>query len=317
MNASVPLEEALPWSVESHRVILINDSNETDGRFLLHALAKQNLGNPTNGNVLWLACGPVTDVQVATALKKNGCDIATLYLRSSLQTPKTSSLPLTIRSLTVDMASTCLQMSDEVTWNPDQFLRGWYKQVKSWVNEQSRKPCWVLLDDVSSLASVLGDPRLVHRFVHSLTALSNNNQGQSFGITIRCSNDVDQSLYKAKQLEDQNLKSAPLWVGFGGQCNNPQYKSIESAIPWERHLVDLADGIVDVVPLSSGYSREAHGRLIFTLHPSGRGWRNVAGDEGLKSSDSLTGFKINSTVNYCITDNGVRAIRLRGSTSKQ
>ena len=295
----------------------INDSNETDGRFLLHALAKQVLGSPVNGSVLWLACGPITDRQVATALKKNGCEVATLYLRGGMQSPEAASLPLAIRSLTTEIACAFTKNTNTIeSWNPERFLQGCYKQVKTWLKEQTRQPCWVLLDDVSSLATMLGDPRVVYRFVDSLNALPNKQNVKSFGLAIRCSNDFDQGVYKEKKLEDQNVNSAPLWVGFGGQCNNLQRDAVPTT-PWERHLVELADGIVDVVPLSSGYSREAHGRLVFTLHPSGRGWRNVEADDTPKSSDSLAGFATNSTVNYCITDNGVRAIRLRARTSRQ
>ena len=87
------------------------------------------------------------------------------------------------------------------------------------------------------------------------------------------------------------------WVGAGGSVQNDDN---EEKIPWERSLVQVADGIVDVVPLASGYTREAHGRLLFSEVPAGRGW-------GGRPTACI--FK------YCIADTKVLAIRIRGSSS--
>ena len=60
--------------------------------------------------------------------------------------------------------------------------------------------------------------------------------------------------------------------------------------PWERQLVEMADTVVDVVPLASGYSREVHGRLIFT---------SKVGPASLQD-----------VYNYCLTDTQALAIRI-------
>ena len=65
------------------------------------------------------------------------------------------------------------------------------------------------------------------------------------------------------------------------------------------------DTIVDVIPLISGYSREAHGRLVFSECPGGRGW----GDSSKQQPQSASWNKL--VINYSLNDNGVRAIRLR------
>jgi hypothetical protein len=68
----------------------------------------------------------------------------------------------------------------------------------------------------------------------------------------------------------------------------------------------MADGIVDVLPLASGYTREAHGKLLFTACPGGRGW----GDDSKGRSDGST-----LVFNYCLTDSKVQAIQIRGTLS--
>jgi hypothetical protein len=298
-STAVSMTDSLPWSTSVPRNILICDSIETDGRFLLHTLALQALAG--NNSILWLAGGPLTDRQVATALKKIGCDVATGYLRDNAKTQS-----LSIRSLSVEISSRITEEVDGSEWDAEVYLKQVYQQVKTWVQKQSQEdkcPCWVLLDDVSSLASILGD-RVVHCFIDSLSALSARMGECAFGVAIRCSHDVDQELIK-RQAENEN-KANTGWVGAGGLSliNNQR-----EWIPWERHLVELADGIVDVVPLTSGYSREAHGRLIFSETPGGRGW-----GEGTKQQQTTNAWN-NLVINYCITDNGVRAIRLRGATS--
>jgi hypothetical protein len=298
--SSVPLTEALPWSPKCNRKVLVCDSVETDGRFLLHTLCTQVLAG--NGRVLWLTGGPVTETQVATGLKKIGCDAATGYLRNG------ASPSLNIKSLAVEIATqTLVPVADQAAWNAEVYLKKIYQYIKTWIQQQddSKGPSWVLLDDVSALASLVGE-RLVYCFVDSLSALASRLGEHSFGLMIRCSHDVDQEFLKEQALNDNNTNSG--WVGAGGQSRDLQR---QEWIPWERHLVELADGIVDVVPLTSGYSREAHGRLIFSERPGGRGW-----GDGNTSGVQATSTPWNKLViNYCIQDNGVRAIRLRGTLS--
>jgi hypothetical protein len=299
--SSVPLTEALPWSPKCNRKVLVCDSVETDGRFLLHTLCTQVLAG--NGRVLWLTGGPVTETQVATGLKKIGCDAATGYLRNG------ASPSLSIKSLAVEIATQTLAADQDQAWNAEAYLKKIYLDIKTWVQQaqdHSKGPSWVILDDVSALASLLGE-RLVYCFVDSLSALASRLGEHSFGLMIRCSHDVDQEFLKEQALNDKNTN--PGWVGAGGQSRDLRR---EEWVPWERHLVELADGIVDVVPLTSGYSREAHGRLVFSERPGARGWS----DGNISSSAQVASTPWNKLViNYCIQDNAVRAIRLRGIVS--
>lgn len=92
---------------------------------------------------------------------------------------------------------------------------------------------------------------------------------------------------------------------------------------WERSLVELADGIIDVLPLPSGFARDVHGRLIFTERlGSALGWKHFKHMRNTGTSDTSAGNNTTSssthgnnfsttTVNYCCYDSGVRAIRLR------
>ncbi len=74
----------------------------------------------------------------------------------------------------------------------------------------------------------------------------------------------------------------------------------------------MADGIVDVLPLASGYTREAHGKLLFTACPGGRGWGDDSSKQGGGRTSTLSD---GSTLvfNYCLTDSKVQAIQIRGT----
>jgi hypothetical protein len=345
MNSTVPLDQALPWSPEVARKILVCDSFETDGRFLLHTLAAQVLNNNNNNNsknatttttssrVLWLSGSPITDRQVATAMKKIGCDAAAAYLRDP--SSSNSNKNLTIRPLATEIATQCLK--DE-NFDGEVFLKDVYKQVKTWLVQQQQqqqeqqqtetskdpRPCWIFVDDVSSLAAMLGDDAfLVYRFVDSLGALA--ARLGTFGMVIRCSHDLDHQTLHSKKQDSNNgddVQDNSGWMGAGGLAHKEQLKHNQQTwIPWERSLESCVDAIVDVVPLTSGYSREAHGRLVFSECPGGRGW----GDSSSISTHSSTSAKQQMTqgaswnfnkfvINYCLNDNGVRAIRLRGTS---
>jgi hypothetical protein len=301
-TTTVPLDEALPWSPSIPRTILVCDSIETDGRFVLYTLATQILKKQVCGRVLWLTGSPVTDRQVAMALKKSGCDVAAAYLRDASKSHQN----LKIQSLAADVATTLLSLEEEEEkeFDPETFLKQIYKQVKTWLQDgkSSEGLSWVLLDDVSSLAAIFGE-KIVFCFIDSLNALAMRWQGtNAFGMVIRCSHDLDQTLNKrATDIDEEKDQTG--WMGAGGLGHKQQLKHNQQHwIPWERSINESVDAIVDVVPLTSGYSREAHGRLIFSECPSGRGWG--APQKNTSSWNELV-------INYCLHDNGVRAIRLR------
>jgi hypothetical protein len=300
MNTTVPLGEALPWSSGLPRNILICDTVESDGRFVLHTMATQAL-KTNNCKLFWLACGPVTDRQIATALRKIGCDVAASYLRDTTASNKS----LKIKSLSNEIAAGVLSSN---TFDPQVWLRELYQEIKTWVkseNDGSRVPCWLFLDDISSLGTLLGES-LVFSFLDSLLSLASSSVDEGFGVAVRCSHDLDYALSKRAK-EEGNDNSG--WLGEGGVAHKQNLARHQSEwIPWERCIESQMDAIVDVLPLTSGYSREAHGRLIFSECPTGRGW-------GVESKTIVNpGARWNEfLINYCLNDNGVRAIRLRAT----
>jgi len=408
MNANtVPLQEVLPWSPEIPRNILICDSIETDGGFVLSTMVAQlfsssswslPLPSPSSASLttsatgynnrrhkiptraLWLSGNSSTERQVASTLKKMGCDVGAPYLRKEYSGDSN----LTIRSLAVEIADRILinqiegGIKSEMYGNEDKqmkypseyfdretYLKQIYEEIKAWINYNDDNaendnndsdftnhssvdekenlelgPSWVILDDVTALASILGET-LVYRFVESLVSLLcrqsiNDTSARSTkcGLIIRCSGDVDQMSYKIGNNEGNDHSG---WVGAGGLAHKKAFNDMTrlKLIPWERALEESVDAIVDVLPLSSGFSREAHGRLIFSETPNGRGWgrkfqqsnnksnisasqsrprRSMDGPIATKtiSTSSETNNNWNKSIfNYSIQDNGARAIRLR------
>lgn len=325
--------------------------------------------------VLWIACGAWTDRLVANALKKMGCEHAASCLRSNTNNTNsntslsfdwndsdadapssTANKPLQILSIPVEIATRIEEAAqvDEkeddndtdgrVNFDTELFLKELYHRIRSWAtataaaenDSDSLGPTWIVLDDVSALASLLGE-RLVYFFVLSLRALMNQNantnetttnNNNTFGLIMRCANDIDQQDSKLTETNNGVTSVTPAdshlvadWIGAGGQEERLYHQS-QSHTPWEHQLVELADGIVDVLPLASGYSREAHGRLVYTARPGGKGW----GGGNSSSSDKVAAqhhraesggvLPLSSgVINYCLMDNFVMAIRLRGHVS--
>lgn len=299
----MPLTDALPWEVPPahHRTLVVNDSIGTDGRFLLYTLASQVFSAVSSeGRCLWLACGSVTEPQILQGLKKIGCDksvISKAKLWSNKkqqqveQVETTASPSLSIRSVACDI-SMQLQNPD-AEFEEQIYLKRIYQYIQSWLTEEdgNNKRNWIILDDVSALANLLGE-RLVYSFLMKL----NSKRHGKYGLMIRCSNDSEQE--SLPTLAGSSLASGPDWFGAGG-LSSPQSTICE--IPWERSLLEIADGIMDVLPLTSGYTRELHGRIVFTQLPQGLGW----GYQGRKSSNKMASPM--QIINYCITDNKIVA----------
>jgi hypothetical protein len=251
------LIDCLPWNPAAHRRILVSDSIQTDGRFLLHTLASQVLGsNNDNGRILWVSGAPLTSKHIASALKKLGCEAATSYLRNK------NTESLIIKPLAVDMANKFLD--DQSAATPESVIRETYQEVISWLSnlrkEVHQGPRWLILDELSSLSL---DERVLYSFVSSIAFQSANNN--DFGVLMRVSYDHDQDfLHKTAE---GGTNSSVGWLGSGGDR-----RETEERIPWERSLEELVDGVVHVVPLFSGFSaRDAHGRLTFSERAGGLG----------------------------------------------
>jgi hypothetical protein len=274
-GAAVPLTDALPWSPsQCPRTFLITDSIGTDGRFLLYTLASQ-----AHGRILWLAGGPITTLQIQQGLKKIGGTKAAV----------------TVRSLVAELA----QQPDE--WDEPRFIQQHvYPSILEWLdsgNNATDTPTWIILEDVSTLAHLLGE-RLIFHLLLALNAKSHDHN-QPFGLMIRCSN-------------DRETESFPTFVGtsvgqpqdcFGASSSSSSLGPISNAIPWERSLVELADAVLDVLPLTSGYTRELQGRMVLTPLPWGRGWR----DRDEPSTQPKQSYPATQIINYGITDQKIMA----------
>jgi len=186
-------------------------------------------------------------------------------------------------------------------------------------------------------------------------------------LTIRTSSPDDGGLYQPSD-EDNVMKGEKLrseysrllrpWLGMGSGgptisssgVETTNYSSIvqmeeqssflslasNSTVPcmvYRCGLYELADGIVDVSPLESGYARDVLGRLSFVTTWSGKGWWGSSssssgggaaaasgGGSGIGSSsrggggnkdDFINGTYSSLCVNYRCDDSGVRVMRLR------
>ena len=177
-------------------------------------------------------------------------------------------------------------------------------------------------------------------------------------LTIRTSSPDDGGLYQLSD-EDNVMKGEKLrseysrllrpWLGMGsgpssgGETNIVQMEeqssylslSSNSTVPsmvYRCGLYELADGIVDISPLESGYARDVLGRLSFVTTWSGKGWwggsssssgvaagasSGVGGSgigsrsQGGANKDDVNGAYSSICVNYRCDDSGVRVMRLR------
>jgi hypothetical protein len=229
----------------------VYDSVESDGRFVLYQIASQT------SNVLWLTT--FTKQLVLNSLRKMS-DMKAL---------------VSVLSATQQLGRAVLERDDEddAQFDRTSFCKDLYRQVKQWCAEKDASNStrsWIILDDVSTLQNLLGE-RNVYAFVLSIHSLARK---LSLGFALRVYNDLEQHQSSSNEISND-------WIGAGG-VNDRSETFVSSPFS------ELADFIVDVAPLASGYTREAHGRLIFT------GRRQ-------------------STFNYCLTDNKVLAIRVHQS----
>ncbi|CAB9507139.1 expressed unknown protein [Seminavis robusta] len=326
-GSAVALTEALPFVAGIPRVYLVSDAIDTNGRFLLYTLASQVLSSASNnsndkkkGRVLWLGCGPLTQEQILQGLRKIGCDRS--VLATSTQANHKEPKSLTIRSLCVELSHKMLLQDDSHQDINKVFMKEMMQFVDQWLlldnnsNNEMGTP-WIILDDVSTLANLVGE-QLVYQFILQLCAKSHAGgdgvtMSTSPGVILRCSNDQeDESL---PVYSGASLKGHQAWFGAGGANNSTQQQ--QQAIhseepPWERSLVELADGVMDVLPLASGYTRELHGRIVLTEMPFGRGWKHNNKQQSdaaaIRNTHSKKAYPAMQIVNYCITDQNPKIV---------
>jgi hypothetical protein len=277
--------------------------------------------------ILWLANGGWTTQLVGQALKKMSCPPSAIQQTvggnsssSSSSSNSTSSKKklIQIRSLTQEIGQAVAQEPTQA-FCAQTYIKGLYREIKGWWTSQSAQvldssnptasineyspvtrttafnccSCWLILDDVSALSALVGS-RLTYAFVMQLQALSAKSKLSSlmlpFSIMIRCSLNLPQpSLFST------------CWVGAGGSKAGRPPSDGDDVICWEQGLVEIADQVVDVIPMASGYSSNVHGRLVVTTSPR----RAVFGGNIANNASSSP-----LVVNYCLTDSNVLAFRI-------
>jgi len=330
---SVPLVDALPWENDrppNHgSTILVTDSLETDGRFILQILACQYLsskeqsngGNYNNNNrVVWVSCDATNERQLVTALKKFGCDSRNLPSQTSLlsQTEKEDHLHWKFLSVPQIISSTISEHTDSTD-----ILESCAKTVHSQIRDFSLSASLaakqgepltkcgtlVVFDNVSSLVESLGEV-LTYAVIQRVRGMLRSNGCGC--LVMRISNELQDISGELTTMLTQERRT--LCVGFGGE-----QESISSVSSFENGLmVELADGIIDVLPLQSGFSNEAHGRIAVTERMGGLGWSefNQISTEMLPRVVGINNPKpLKKTVfNFLHSDFQVKAIHLRSKS---
>lgn len=292
--------------------ILIHDTLETSGRFLLYLTAREEV-TKRQARVLWLTCTATQNQRlIEQGLSKimegkGGGGIATrTNVRTTSNTNNNNNnnqkSNITIRCIHQEISEEIVSKSQtDQVFSPEDYVRQIYRSVVSWCEDRSSSssgshetPIYIFLEDVSALANLVG-PRHAYTLVwqiHSLKLKSMRGKNARRGLVsfvVTCSGDEP--------------TPSPLWVagGAGGQQLIPEttyYSSMPSVVGghgWECSLVELANWVVDVMPLTTGVSRNVHGRLILTP-------RNIM-------SDAVV-------INYCLGENQVWATRIQTSTTR-
>jgi hypothetical protein len=144
---------------------------------------------------------------------------------------------------------------------------------------------WIVLEDADALGALVGD-RLASGFLQSLQGLACS---RNVGLVVHCGCQDEEE--EGEDEDDVESPAGGSWIGASSgrrSCrgsSGPQLSVL---------LAETADHIVDVCPLRSGPTRDAHGRLVFSSRGGG------GGDDGTSS-----------VYNYCLTDSKAVAVRIR------
>jgi hypothetical protein len=140
----------------------------------------------------------------------------------------------------------------------------------------------VIIDDLSTLAALLGERQayLLAYYFRDLSLQLN------FDLVMR-----------SLGTDETSFHHPIAFFGAGGQSGGSSRDEDDDFFCWEAGLAELADQIVDVRPLASGYSREAQGRFFVTNISQ---WQNQPQHHQPKRQ---------RLYNYLLLDNDVRVFR--------
>lgn len=193
-------------------------------------------------------------------------------IRQGLQKLGSNNNNLTVKCL-AELLTRDLDDTKGQEFSEEALVRSIFNNIKEWTVEHHQQTCWIFLDDITALSTLVGE-KLAYMLTTSVMALEN------VGVLVRAS--------VASQEDKATENGNASW--FADRL------SIQAS--WEQSIAELADGIIDVLPLATGPTRQAHGRLLFT-QVSERGWR--------------TNHQPLKLVNYSLSDNKVAAIRIQNA----
>jgi len=173
---------------------------------------------------------------------------------------------------------------------------------------EEKEEITIIIDDLSYLINIFGD-RQVFGFIQEL-----RNRGKKCGVTKR-SNEKKylSSLILRKSTElfhPSNNLSSKVYVGVDTYLKTSETENTTAiACPFDCLLYEIVDGVVDIIPLSSGYYKDAtsHGRIIFTECYS------LLENKNGFSNDSKKGISDPFIISFCYTEHGVQLKMLRGN----
>lgn len=259
MISTRSLADVLPWrpgtkiqNKEEAQSILVTDTVSNDGRFLLYAHTSAIL-QQQEASILWLSGGPWTISLIEHAVEQYGGKSGTSGRDPVAPLSGNQIKNLSIRSLAVELAEQ--QLEGDIS--TEHFLRTLLKDIRKWVQDQE-KNCWILLDDLTALSSMLQSTRLVYALVLSLQALSNTTEKElkrKVHILMRCGTSHIPSVEGATP-SPASTEPIEAWLGDSATTTVEHEQP-----PLDVCLTELVNWIVDVTPLVSGPTREAHGRL--------------------------------------------------------
>ena len=284
MNSTL-LVDAFPFScTDKKKTYAILDCIDTDGTFLITNLLSYIKQQTKTVKILWIGCGPFTSQSqnIIQALKKSNCDFG--------RNPSS----IWIHSISTDLAthifSSTERKDDDDHWDPNEYLRKLVQtiqlQIMKMITEEdssSGEEVVLVLDDLTALSTLVGNANAFY-FLQKLRAM---NHSTIFKCSHELESQKDLPLVHNKPIQRQQMP----WIAAGGTGTSSN-SSNSCSNYWESTLVDLADEIMDVLPLPSGFSKQVHGRIVFTS----------------RSSSNISSIMVNF---YLSETQGVKIIRLR------
>lgn len=323
------------------QTILLTDTIKTDGRFMLHILASQyismyrnnntndnikskkgsqftttqtqqshycppNHNNSSNGKLIWISCTNETEKQIMKSIniyydKIPSSSSTTKRISSSYSCFEIISVPKEIFSNTLEDDNYLYQL----------YLRIFPKIIMDDDDgDDSNKEVTIIIDDLSYLINFFGD-RQVFGFIQELrnrsksnTYNNKNNKNYLSALILRNCTEI---------LHPSNLSSkvyigTDVFIKDKGEIITDSNKTSS----FEYLLYEITDGIIDIIPLSSGYYKDSttHGRILFTEcynttnNRFYNGFSNNVDEKTRIVSDPFI-------ISFCYTDHGVRLNALR------